>query len=164
MKAKIKRTKVKPIPDGFHTLTAYLIVQGGGAAIEFYKKAFGAKERCRIPGPDGKTIGHAEIVIGDSILMLADEFPGMGKSPKTLGDAGASILLYVNDVDAAFKRAVAAGATVKHPVEDKFYGERAGTLVDPFGHVWTLMTHIEDVTVKEVIKRAADFTAKMGTK
>jgi PhnB protein len=164
MKAKVKRTRVKPIPDGFHSLTPYLIVQGGGEAIAFYKKAFGAKERLRIPGPDGKTVGHAEIVIGDSILMLADEFPGMGKSPKTLGDAGASLLLYVKDVDAAFKRAVAAGAAVKQPVADKFYGERAGCLVDPFGHLWTLMTHIEDVSVKEVMKRAADFAAKMGGK
>ena len=153
---------VKPIPTGQEGLIPHLVCERCSEAIEFYKKAFGAKERYRIPGPDGKSIGHAEIVIGDSILMLADEAVSMAKSPQTLGEAGVSMLLYVKDVDKAFQRAVAAGAKVKEPVENKFYGERAGSVTDPFGHLWTLMTHIEDVTVKEVIKRAAGFGAKMG--
>lgn len=154
--------KVKPIPDGFHTLTPYLTVKGAAQAIDFYKRAFGARERFRMPGPDGKTLGHAEVTIGDSILMLADEFPGCGQSPQALHGTPVSLLLYVSDVDAAFQRAVAAGATVKQPVENKFYGERAGCLVDPFGHIWTLMTHIEDVPPQEMKKRMDEFTAKMA--
>jgi PhnB protein len=156
-------TKVKPIPDEFHSLTPYLTVKGGAQAIDFYKRAFGAVERFRFPGPDGKTIGHAEIKIGDSILMLADESPMMGnRSPQSFGGTPVSLLLYVTDVDAAFKRAVDAGAKVKMPLENKFYGERAGSLEDPFGHLWTLMMHIEDVSPQEMQKRLDDFTAKMA--
>jgi len=154
--------KVKPIPDGFHTLTPYLTVKGAAQAIDFYKRAFGAKERFRMTGPDGKSLGHAEITIGDSILMLADECPGFTQSPQTLNGTSASLLIYVKDVDAAFKRAVDAGATVKLPVENKFYGERAGSVADPFGHLWTLMTHIEDVPPQELKQRMDAFCAKMA--
>ena len=157
------KANIKAIPDGFHTLTSYLTVKGAAQAIDFYKRAFGAKERFRMPTPDGKTIGHAEIIIGDSILMLADEFPGCNKSPHTLGGSPISMLIYVEDVDAAFQRAVDAGATVKDPVENKFYGERAGSVLDPFGHHWTLMTHVEDVPLPELNKRMANFHAKMTT-
>ena len=154
--------KVKPIPDGFHTLTPYLTVKGGAQAIDFYQRAFGAIERFRMAGPDGKTLGHAEVVIGDSILMLSDEYPGFGQSPQTLNGTPVSLLLYVTDVDAAFKRAVEAGATVKQPVENKFYGERAGCVADPFGHLWTLMTHIENVPPQEMKKRMDECNAKMA--
>jgi PhnB protein len=154
-------TKVKPIPDGFHTLTPYLTVKGAGQAIDFYKRAFGAKERFRMPGPDGRTIGHAELVIGDSILMLADEFAQCNASPQTLKGSPVSLLIYVKNVDEAFEQAVRAGATVKEAVEDKFYGERSGCLVDPFGHQWTLMTHVEDVPPQEMNNRMTKFFAKM---
>src|SRR5262245_4622863 len=128
--------KVKPIPDGYYTATPYLIIGGAAAAIEFYKKAFGATEVMRFPGPNG-TVGHAEIRIGNSPIMMADEFPDMGaRSPKSIGGSPVSILLYVEDVDAVVKQAVAAGAKLTRPVEDKFYGDRAGSLEDPFGHAW----------------------------
>ena len=144
----------KPIPDGYHTATPYLIIGGAGDAIEFYKKAFGAKELFRFPTPDGK-IGHAEIKIGDSPIMLADEFPEMGyKGPQTLGGSPVSIMIYVEDVDTIFNQAVAAGATVKEAVTDKFYGDRLGTVTDPFGHVWHISTHKEDVSIEEMQKRA----------
>jgi PhnB protein len=147
--------KVKPIPEGYHSVTPYLIVKGGVSAIEFYKKAFGARELFRIPGPDGK-VGHAEIGIGDSVVMLADEHPEMGaNSPQTIGGTPVSILLYVDDVDAVVRQAVAAGAKIQRPVEDKFYGDRMGTLDDPFGHVWHVATHIENVPPEEMKKRAA---------
>jgi PhnB protein len=147
--------KVKPIPEGYHSVTPYLIVKGGNAAIEFYKKAFGAKELFRIPGPDGK-VGHAEIGIGDSVVMLADEHPEMGaRCPQTIGGTPVSILLYVEDVDAVVRQAVAAGAKIQRPVEDKFYGDRMGTLDDPFGHVWHVATHRENVSPEEMKKRAA---------
>lgn len=156
-------TKVKPIPDGFHTVTPYLSVKGAAQAIDFYKRAFGAKERFRMPGPDGKTLGHAEVVIGDSIVMLADEFPQAGnKSPQSLKGTSVSMLIYVEDVDSAFKRAVDAGGKVLMPVENKFYGERSGCLEDPFGHHWTLMTHVEDVSPEEMKKRMQEFCAKMA--
>jgi PhnB protein len=155
-------TQIKPIPDGFHAITPYLTVKGAAQAIEFYKRAFGATERFRIPGPDGKTVGHAEIQIGNSIVMLADESPQLGtQSPQTLKGSPVSLLLYVENVDAAFKRAIDSGATVLQPVENKFYGERSGSLADPFGFQWTLMTHIEDVSLAEVNKRMAAFSAKM---
>lgn len=129
-------TKGKPIPDGYHTVTPYLIVRGAAAAIEFYKKAFAATELFRLDSPSGK-IGHAEMRIGDSPIVLADEHPEMGaKSPQTIGGSPVSIMLYVEDVDAVVPRAVAAGAKVTRPVEDKFYGDRMGGLEDPFGHVW----------------------------
>ena len=153
---------VKPIPDGYHSVTPYLIVQGAAAAIDFYKKAFGATELMRMDGPEGK-VGHAEVRIGDSAVMLADEFPGMGfRSPLALGGAGVSLLIYVDDVDARFGRAVAAGATVLREVKDQFYGDRSGTLKDPFGHVWTIATHTEDVTPEEMHKRAEAFKKQQG--
>ncbi len=148
-------TNVKPIPDGYHSVTPYLIIKGAAEAIDFYKQAFAAKELFRMPQPDGK-IGHAEIKIGDSPIMLADEHPEMGHvSPKTLGGSPVSILLYVEDVDAVFKQAITAGAHEKMPVEDKFYGDRGGSLTDPFGHIWHIATHTEDVTPEEMEKRMA---------
>ena len=144
----------KPIPDGYHTATPYLIIRGASDAIEFYKKAFGATELFRFPTPDGK-IGHAEIKIGDSPIMMADEYPEMGyNSPQTLGGSPVSVMIYVEDVDTVFNRAVDAGATVKEAVQDKFYGDRIGTLVDPFGHVWHVSTHREDISLEEMEKRA----------
>ncbi|PYU93668.1 MAG: glyoxalase [Acidobacteria bacterium] len=148
-------SKVKPIPQGYHTATPYLIVNDGAKAIEFYKKAFGATELFRMAGPDGK-IGHAEIKIGDSPIMLADEVPAMGhRSPQSLGGSPVSILLYVEDVDAVFNQAVAAGAKVARPVADQFYGDRTGGVTDPFGHAWYIATHKEDVSSEELQKRAA---------
>lgn len=148
-------SKVKPIPEGYHTVTPYLIVKDGARAIEFYKKAFGAKELMRMAGPDGK-IGHAEIKIGDSPIMLADENPKMGaRSPQSLGGSPVSILLYVEDVDTVFNQAVAAGGKVERPIADQFYGDRTGGLTDPFGHIWYISTHKEDVSPDEMKKRAA---------
>jgi PhnB protein len=148
-------TNVKPIPDGYHSVTPYLIIKGAAEAIDFYKQAFAATELFRMQQPDGK-IGHAEIKIGDSPIMLADEHPEMGHvSPKTLGGSPVSILLYVEDVDAVFKQAITAGAHEKMPVEDKFYGDRGGSLTDPFGHIWHIATHTEDVTPEEMEKRMA---------
>ena len=148
-------SRVKPTPEGYHTATPYLIVRDATRAIEFYKKAFGAKELMRMADPSGK-IGHAEIKIGDSPIMLADEVPGMGyRSPESLGGSPVSILLYVEDVDAVFNQAVAAGAKVQRPVADQFYGDRTGGVTDPFGHVWYVATHIEDVSPEEMRKRAA---------
>lgn len=145
---------VKPIPEGYHTATPYLIIKGAADAIEFYKQAFGAAELFRFPAPDGK-IGHAEIKIGDSPIMLADEYPDMGyKGPKSLGGSPVSLMIYVEDVDTVFNRAVNGGATVKEAVSDKFYGDRIGTLVDPFGHIWHVSTHKEDVSLEEMEKRA----------
>jgi PhnB protein len=145
---------IKAIPDGYHAATPYLIVKGAADAIEFYKHALGATEVLRMADPQGR-IGHAEIKIGDSVIMLADEHPGMGyRSPRTLGGSSVSILLYVEDVDAVFERSVKAGARVQRPVADQFYGDRSGTLEDPFGHVWTVATHIEDVAPEELERRA----------
>ena len=150
---------VKPIPEGYHTITPYLIVNDGAGAIEFYKKAFGATEIMRMPSPDGR-VAHAEIKIGDSQIMLADEFPEMGaRSPQTLGGSPVSLLLYVEDADAVAEQAIAAGAKVLKPVEDKFYGDRAGQFTDPFGHRWFVATHVEDVPPDEMARRAA---AAMG--
>jgi PhnB protein len=151
-------SKVKPIPDGYHSLTTYLSIKGASAAIAFYKQAFGAEELYRLPMPDGR-VGHAELQIGDSRLMLADELPEMpsaiAKSPRTLGGVSSGLNLYVDDVDAQFKRAVDAGATVKRPVTNQFYGDRSGTVEDPFGHVWTISTHVEDVSPEEIARRMA---------
>jgi PhnB protein len=145
---------VKPIPEGYHSITPYLIIRGAAEAIEFYKKSFGATELFRFPGPDGK-IGHAEIRIGNSPIMIADEFADMGyNGPQSLGGSPVSIMLYVDDVDAVFKRAVEAGATVKEALQDKFYGDRMGTLTDPFGHRWHVATHKEDVSMEEMQRRA----------
>jgi PhnB protein len=143
---------VRPIPEGYHSVTPYLIFKGAAAAIDFYKKAFGATELFRIPDDRGKLVGHAELKIGDSHIMLADEYPEMGYlSPQTLGGTPVSILLYVEDVDTTLPRAVAAGAKVVQPIKDQFYGDRSGTLHDPFGHVWTIATHIKDVSPEEMM-------------
>jgi len=145
----------KPIPDGYHAVTPYLIVGGAAKALDFYKRAFGAKERMRLPMPEGR-IGHAEIEIGDSVIMLADEFPQMGaKSPQTIGGTPVGICLYVDNVDAVFKQAIAAGGREEKPLQNQFYGDRSGTLIDPFGHKWTVATHIEDVPPEEISRRMA---------
>jgi PhnB protein len=153
----------KPIPDGYRTVTPYLTVKGAAQAIDFYKRAFGAQEIERMTGPDGKSVMHAEIKIGDSIVMLTDEMPQMGtRSPQTLGGTTASVFLYVPDVDSAFKRAVDAGAKATMPPADMFWGDRFGKLVDPFGHEWGMATHKEDLSPEEVRKRAAAAMASMG--
>src|SRR5215471_16817375 len=145
---------VKPIPEGYHSITPYLIIRGAAEAIEFYKKAFGATELFRFPAPGGR-IGHAEIKIGDSPIMLADEFAEMGyHGPEKLGGSPVSIMLYVEDVDTVFNRAVDAGASVKEALQDKFYGDRTATLTDPFGHRWHVSTHKEDVSMQELERRA----------
>ncbi len=145
---------VKPIPDGYHTVTPYLIVHDAAKALDFYKKALGARELFRMAMPNGR-VGHAEIQIGGSRVMLADEHPEMGaKSAKTIGGSPIGICLYVEDVDAWFDRAVTAGATVVRPVKDQFYGDRTGTVTDPYGHKWTIATHKEDVPPDEMCKRA----------
>jgi PhnB protein len=145
---------VKPIPDGYHTVTPYLIIRHAADAIEFYKRAFGATEVMRMAEPGGK-IGHAEIRIGDSPIMLCDEFPDMDiRSPDSTGSP-VIIHLYVDDVDALVKQAVDAGAQVLRPVEDQFYGDRGGKLRDPFGHIWWIASHVEDVPPEEINKRAA---------
>jgi PhnB protein len=146
---------VKPIPDGYRSVIPYLIVDGAAAAIEFYKTAFGATERLRLGGPGGK-IGHAELEIGDSLIMLADEHPEMGaRGPRTVGGSPVGIHVYLPDVDAAAARAVAGGAKLTRPVADQFYGDRLGTIEDPFGHIWHISTHIEDVSPEEIGRRAA---------
>ena len=144
---------VSPIPEGYHTLTPYLIVDGAANAIEFYVKAFNATEVMRHHGP-GEKIGHAEMLIGNSHIMLADEMPEMGfRGPKSLGGPAVSFCLYVEDVDSLFQQALDAGATQQRPVEDQFYGDRSGTLEDPFGHIWTIATHKEDLTDEEIAER-----------
>ena len=144
----------KAIPEGYRTATAYLIVNGAANAIEFYQRAFGATEMLRMADPQGR-IGHAEIRIGDSVIMLADEHPAMGyRSPRALGGSSVSILLYLEGVDAVFERAVKAGAKALRPITNQFYGDRSGTLEDPFGHVWTIATHVEDVPPEELKRRA----------
>ena len=155
-KAKTKATKrkVSPIPKGYHSVTPYLSVRGGTAAIEFYKKAFGAKETMRLPGPKGD-IGHAEIEIGGSRIMLADEYPEIDfLSPATRGGTTVTIHLYVPNADKMMQRATEAGGTVVQPMKDQFYGDRTGRLRDPFGHVWHLATHKEDLSMAELQKRA----------
>ena len=145
---------VNPIPDGYQAVTPYLIVSGAARALDFYTQVFGATEIMRMPGPNG--VAHAEIRIGESVVMLADESPDMGyKGPVALGGSPVSLMLYVADVDATFQRAVAAGAVQQRPVQDQFYGDRSGTLEDPFGHVWTVATHIEDVAPDEIDRRLA---------
>jgi PhnB protein len=147
-------SKVKAIPEGYRTITPYLVVRGANKAIEFYQKAFGAKELFRMPGPDGKVM-HAELQIGDSMLMLSEECPGQSKSPRTLGGTACNIHLYVEDADKLFNQAVSAGAQVRFPVTDMFWGDRYGKLADPFGHEWGLATHKEDVAPEEMAQRAA---------
>ena len=146
-------TNVSPIPEGFHSISPYLLIDGAAEAIEFYKEAFGAEETVRLPTPDGK-LQHAEIRIGDSTIMLADAPPDKS-SPKKLGDTPVMLHLYVPDVDAVFAQAVKAGATVERPVSDQFYGDRNGDLIDPFGHRWGVSTHKEDLTLEEIQARAA---------
>ena len=153
---------VKPIPDGYHTVTPYLIVQDAARALDFYKEAFGATEAVRMAGPGGKVM-HAEIKIGDSAIMMADECSEMGaRGPQAYGGTPVSLAVYVEDVDARVDRAVAAGAKVLRPVADQFYGDRAGTLEDPFGHVWTIATHKEDVSPEEMRRRAEAFMKQAG--
>ena len=147
--------KVNPIPAGYHSVTPYLSIKGAAAAIDYYKEAFGATELFRMASPDGK-IGHAEIKIGNSPIMLADEFPEMEfVSPQTLGGSPVGLMIYVEDVDTMFQRAISKGAKEIKPLQDQFYGDRSGTLKDPFGHVWTVATHVEDVAPEEMEKRAA---------
>ena len=147
---------VKPIPEGYHSVTPYLIIDGAADALEYYKKAFGAVELFRMEH-EGK-IGHAEIKIGDSPIMLSDENPQEGyKSPKTLGGSGVGIMIYVDDVDTIFNQAIAAGGTEIKALQDQFYGDRSGTLTDPYGHVWTVATHKEDISPEEIEKRLAAF-------
>lgn len=154
--------KVKPIPDGYHTATPYLILSDADKAIAFYKRAFGATELMRFPAPGGK-IGHAEIKIGDSRIMLADEFPDMGyRGPTAFGGSPVSIMLYVEDVDAVAAQAVSAGAKITKEVKDQFYGDRLGTIEDPFGHIWHVSTHKEDVAPDEMDRRVKEAMQQMG--
>jgi len=147
--------KVNHIPEGYHSVTPYLVVDGGARAIEFYKQAFGATELFRMEGPGGK-IGHAEIKIGDSHVMLADEHPEINaRSPQAFGGSPVSLMLYVEDVDTTVGQAVEAGATLTRPVAHQFYGDRTGGVTDPFGHFWYVATHVEDVPPEELKKRAA---------
>jgi PhnB protein len=156
----MKKT-VNPIPAGYHTATPYLVVRDAAAAIEFYKHAFGATETVRLARPDGK-IMHAEIKIGDSPIMLTEESPSCNsRSATTLGGSPVSIMLYVKDVDALSVQAIRAGAKVTRPVENQFYGDRAGTFTDPFGLTWTLATHQEDLSLEEIRRRAMDFITDM---
>ena len=148
-----------PIPDGYPRVIPYLIVDGGTAAIDFYTSVLGATERMRMPAPDGK-IGHAELELGDSLIMLADEFPDMdARGPKAMGGTPVSLMVYVEDSDAVFDRAIEAGAKSLQPVEDKFYGDRSGRFEDPFGHRWDVATHVEDIPPDEMAKRAAEAMA-----
>ena len=152
-------TTVNPIPEGYPQVMPYLTVDGASAAIDFYTTVFGAKERLRMPAPEGK-VGHAELEIGDSVVMLADAVPDMGnQTPAALGGTPVTVMVYVADVDAVFDRALKAGATAERKVENQFYGDRAGQFLDPFGHKWFVATHVEDVTPEEVAERAA---AAMG--
>lgn len=148
---------VKPVPEGYHSITPYLIVDGAAAALEFYRTAFGAQELFRMPM--GDRIGHAEMRIGDSVVMLADQSPDMGYlAPGTGGSTPVGLMLYVDDVDTVFQRALAAGARQERPVQNQFYGDRSGTLVDPFGHRWNIATHVEDVAPEEMKRRMQEFT------
>jgi PhnB protein len=143
----------KPIPEGYHSVTPYLIIRDAARAIDFYKKAFGAKELFRLPSPDGK-IGHAEIRIGNSVVMLADEHPDFqAHSPQKYGGTPVSLLIYVEDVDKVYPQAIAAGGQETRPLKDQFYGDRSGTLTDPFGHIWTIASHKEDVSPQEMQRR-----------
>ncbi len=157
---KAKRGKAKAIPAGYSDVTPYLSIRGAAQAIEFYRKAFGAKELMRMPGPEGK-LGHAEIRIGGSRVMLSDEYPEMDfLGPQTRGGTSVHLHVYVKDVDAVIERAVAAGAKLLRPVANQFYGDRTGSVQDPFGHVWHIATHVEDVPPKEMSRRAAQVAEK----
>ncbi len=152
---------VNAIPKGYHTATPYLIVNDGNRALDFYKKAFGATAITKMDGPPGK-IAHAEFKIGDSMIMLSDEMPGGGKSPQSLGGSAVSIFLYVENADSVFNQAVSGGAKADMPPQDMFWGDRFGKLTDPFGHVWCIATHIEDIAPEEMKKRADAAMAKMA--
>jgi PhnB protein len=153
----------KPIPEGYHTVSPYLAVEDAAEAIEYYKRAFGAKETVRMNTPDGK-IGHAELELGDSHLMLSDPFPQAStKTPKELGGTTVNIFMYVEDVDAVVQQAVDAGATVTMEVADQFWGDRFGTITDPFGHTWSIATHVEDLTPDEIEERSKAAMAAMST-
>jgi PhnB protein len=153
---------VQPIPTGFHSVTPYLVVNDAARAIDFYQRAFGAKQTVRMDGPDGK-IGHAELKIGDSVIMVSDEMPHSGtRSPRSVGSTTVGIFLYVPNVDSAFNNAVSAGARVETPVADMFWGDRYGKLTDPFGHSWSLATHKEDVSPAEMKKRTQQAMEKMA--
>ena len=151
----------KPIPDGFHSLTPHIVVADGAAAIEFYKQAFGARENGRLLTPDGKAVMHAQLTIGDSILMLGGEMPSNSLSPKSRGGTSVVLHLYLADADAAFDRAVQAGCAVKMPVSDTFWGDRYGVVEDPFGHQWSIATHKHDFTPEQMAANAKEFFAKM---
>src|SRR5437016_4831980 len=154
--------QVKPVPEGYHTVTPYLTVNDGARAIDFYKRAFGAQETVRMDGLPGK-IGHAELKIGDSMIMLSDEMPGGGcRAPQSLGGTTVNLFLYVTDVDSAFDQAVKAGAKADMPPSNMFWGDRFGRLTDPFGHSWSLATHVEDVAPAEMQKRTKEAMAKMA--
>ena len=149
---------VKAIPDGYHTVTPYLIVKGAAAAIDYYRRAFGAVELMRFPGPGGR-IAHAEIQIGESRIMLGDVNPEMKqKDPRSIGGSSTGLMIYVNDVDRVFMQAIEAGGNVRDAVKDQFYGDRSGSLEDPFGHVWTVATHVEDVSESEMKRRMAQMS------
>ncbi|WP_420639875.1 VOC family protein [Candidatus Poriferisocius sp.] len=149
-------SEVQPIPDDYPRITPYLCVDDGVAAIDFLAEVFGATERLRMPTPGGK-VAHAEVAIGDGLLMLSDEFPEMGVvGPKTFGGTAVTISVFVEDADATFAKAVAAGATAERPVETHFYGDRGGMFIDPFGHRWNVSTHVEDVSTEEVLRRSAE--------
>jgi PhnB protein len=153
----------QPIPEGYHTATPYLAVDDAAEAIQYYTKAFGAKERVRMETPDGK-VGHAELEIGDSLVMLSDPFPQAStKTPKELGGTSVSVFMYVEDVDAVVKDAVDAGATVAMEVADQFWGDRFGSVKDPFGHLWSIATHVEDVPPEEMVERAKAAMAAMSS-
>jgi PhnB protein len=153
----------KPIPEGYNTVTPYLAVDDAAHAIEYYKKAFGAKERVRMETPDGK-IGHAELEIGDSMVMLSDPFPhATTRPPKELGGTSGSVFMYVEDVDAVVKQAVDTGATITMDVADQFWGDRFGSIQDPFGHSWSIATHVEDVPPEEMAERAKAAMAAMSS-
>ncbi len=154
---------VKAIPEGYHSVSPALAVDGAGEAIEFYKRAFGAKERVRMPGPEG-TVAHAELEIGNSVVMLSDPFPQAAvRTPRELGGTSVGIFVYVEDVDAVFEQAVKEGATVTTALEDMFWGDRFGTLTDPYGHSWSLATHVEDVPPEEMEERSKQAMAAMSS-
>ena len=152
---------VKPIPEGYRTITPFLAVHDAAKAIDFYKEAFGAEERYRMTLPDSECVAHAELKIGDSVIMLSDEMPGQSCEPSALGESCTGFYRYVNDVDSVFERAIAVGAKVKDPLKDQFWGDRVGQIIDPAGHIWSLATHIEDVSPEELRRRGKEMFEKM---
>lgn len=154
----------KPIPDGFYSITPHIIVSDGAKAIDFYKKAFGAQEKERFMTPDGKAVMHAQLKIGNSMVMLGNEFPPTCLSPKSRGGTSVSLYLYVENADAVFERAVKAGCTVKMPMTDQFWGDRYGQVEDPFGHQWSIATHKQDLTQDQIAANAKTFFTNMAKK